>query len=208
MPGFDRHKVQNFIKYLYKCVMARKQKDDDMPQPAEERDKNPYIGQIREIMEQILEKKSISYEMFVPIIIDGRDSKYALMTAELLGRDLNRLIIFTDRPAYFEEYADNMYEEHGLIVEIFLKNLQKIAGLSSEAPHGSVILDFEEKSEFIDIKFEKIIYIPVFKRQWEQTGNLDIAVPIGYNTMIVRGNETLSRRHYTDKFERAFYENE
>ena len=163
----------------------------------------------RQQEEELPQERRIPYNRFVPVLIDGKDSKHALMTAELLGRDLNRIVILTDNPAYFEDYADNMYEEQGLIAEILRKEPQKIAALSSEEVFGNVILDFEEKGERAsDIKFGKKIYIPVFKRKWERAGNLDIAVPIGYNTMIVRVSETVKTQPYLDKFEKAFYENE
>ncbi len=37
---------------------------------------------------------------------------------------------------------------------------------------------------------EGILYIPVYKRPWTQVKiqqNLDISIPIGYNTVIVKG---------------------
>ena len=175
----------------------------------EEEKGNCYLPQLREIIEIILEKRKIPYEQFAPVLIDGGDVQDTLLGAELLGRDLNRLTILTDRPAYFTEYTDSMYEENGLIVELSLKDAQKIAELSAEGTGSNVILDFETTGERKgEIKFGKKLYIPVFKKRWESAGNLDIAVPIGYNTMIVRVSETVKTQPYLDKFEKAFYENE
>lgn len=211
MPGkkLRDYTLQGFAeKFLDLLFLRTKQQESILPQEKTE-DNNPYLFQIREILEQVLERRHIPYDRFVPVLIDGKNSKYTLTAAELLGKDLNRIVILTDNPAYFEEYADNMYEEQGLIAEIFRKEPQKIADLPLEGLLGNVILDFEEKKERAsDIKFGKKIYIPIFKREWERAGNLDIAVPIGYNIMIVRGSETEQKRRCLDKFERAFYENE
>lgn len=196
-------------KLLYRIMIRRKRRELVTVDYEEEEASNPYLFQIREIIEQILEKKNIAYEAFSPILIDGNDSEAALTAAELLAEDLNRLIILTDHPAYFERYADNMYEERGLLVEIFPKNLSGTADFSSGELRGNVILDFEKPKEAsAEIKFGKKVYIPVFKKAWEHAGNLDIAVPIGYNTMIVRNSETGRKRFCEDKFERAFYGNE
>ncbi len=196
-------------RWIYHILIRRKRQEYICVDLEEEEPSNPYLFQMREIIEQVLEKRNISYEKFAPVIIDGKDSEAALMAAELLAEDLNRLTIITDHPAYFERYADNMYEERGLLVEIFPKDLPKLADFSSDELRGNVILDFEKPKEAsFQIKFGKKLYIPVFKRPWEPAGNLDIAVPIGYNTVIVKGNEATEKLHCSDKLERAFYGNE
>ena len=196
-------------RWIYRILMRKKKQEHINVDLEEEESLNPYLFQIREIIEQILEKRNISYEVFSPVMIDGKDSEATLMAAELLAEDLNHLTILTDQPAYFENYADNMYEERGLLVEIFPKNLPKTADFSSDELQGNVILDFEKpKENSFRIKFGKKLYIPVFKKAWEPAGNLDIAVPIGYNTVIVKGKKTEKEISYFDKFERAFYGNE
>lgn len=196
-------------RLIYHIWLSRKKQEDIPVDSGEEEILNPYLFQIREVMEQILEKRKISYEIFSPVILDGNDSEAALTAAELLAKDLNHLIILTDHPAYFENYADNMYEERGLLVEILPKDLSKTADFFSGETRGNVILDFEKPNEAsVPVKFGKKIYIPVFKKKWEPVGNLDIAVPIGYNTMTVKSNGTESSLSYADKFERAFYGNE
>ena len=74
---------------------------------------------------------------------------------------------------------------------------------------SNVILDFEPNtSSSYGGTIRKKLYLPVFKRPWEDVGDLDIMVPIGYNTMTVRIRQTVKKPSYSDKFERAFYENE
>ena len=200
----------NYVKRLIRRIFTRQKKDDTPVIPSlKKENNNPFLPQIREIMEQILSIRNIPYERFIPILIDGADSKATLLSAERLGKDLNRILIFTDRPEYFEEYADNMYEEQGLIAEIFLKSRDKMEEVAKKDFYGNVILDFEEKEKkSLAEMFGNKVYIPIFKRQWEWTENLDIAVPIGYNTMTVKGSKTKEQRRCLDKFERAFYENE
>lgn len=169
---------------------------------------NPYLPWIREIIEQILTERKIGYEEFSPVLIDGKDSRECLSAAEALSEGLNHLVILTERPAYFETYADNMYEEHGLIAEICLKDHKKIEELEAGCSRGNVILDFEGQTEREEaIQFGRKMYIPIFKKPWEHCGNLDIAVPIGYNTVIVRSGKMIKKQPQYDKFERAFYEN-
>ena len=184
------NRLQSFLKKLSHFILSRMKPQDEPDLPLEQEEGNPYLFALREIMEQILKQKNIPYGQFAPALIDGDDSKYTLWAAELLGRDLNRLAILTDRPAYFEEYADNMYEEYGLIAEFFPKDSKRAAELPVNA-----ILDFQEAgSDALAEYFEKKIYIPIFKRKWERAGSLDIAVPIGYNTVTVRVRETAEGR--------------
>ena len=55
----------------------------------------------------------------------------------------------------------------------------------------NVVLDMEwEGSCHREYMKEQILYIPIYKRPWsklEMEQNLDISIPIGYNTMIVKG---------------------
>ena len=198
--------LKQYFKHLF---FQKKPRAEVLADADEEEESNSYIPLIREIMEFILNKRSISYRDFAPVLLDGGDAEAVLLAANLLGPDLNRLTILTDRPAYFTSYTDTMYEEHGLIVEVFPKTLQKMTEFFAGASSGTVILDFEKTRERTGtVKFGKLIYLPIYKKRWESAGNLDIAVPIGYNTMIVRVSETVKTQPYLDKFENAFYENE
>ena len=88
---------------------------------SEEKRDNPFLPYIREILEKVLLEKKISYRDFFPVLIDGEEPEKTLFAAKELGEDLNRMAIFTDRPEYFENYRDMMYEEQGLIIEVFPK---------------------------------------------------------------------------------------
>lgn len=197
---------KRLIQYIFPGNNKKKVKHAELE---DEKGGNPYLVQIREIIEFILKQKKITYGQFAPVIIDGKDSETSLAAVRLLSRDLNRLILLTEHPAYFENISERLYEEQGLIVEIIKKTTEKIAALQYDETPGNVILDFEERKDRTgDIKFGRKIYIPVFKKAWESAGNLDIAVPIGYNTVIVKGIKTVPEQPCPDKFEQAFYENE
>lgn len=193
---------------IQKLIVLLKQMVGSKPQSTQKKEfldlpyyENPYLPQIREIIENVLKEKKISYADFAPILVDGKDSEKTLSAAEVLSRDLNHITILTENRAYFENYADNMYEEQGLIVEIFPKKETNFL--------GNAILDFEQDKDFIrQFDFKEKLYIPIFKRKWESAGNLDIAVPIGYNTVIVRGSKIEKKQPHLDKFEQAFYDNE
>jgi hypothetical protein len=118
----------------------------------------------------------------------------------LLVTGLNHLQIRTGRSLYFENFCQLMLEENGLVVQVEGKD-------KTSFPHKSIVLDMEtEGSMMTELLREDIIYIPIYKKPWQIAPNLDITVPIGYNTVIVKGvikqNETL----HSDKFEREFYD--
>ncbi len=205
----------------------KKEASDVMPEKKVLYRENPYLPQIREIMEQILAQKGIPYGDFAPVLIDGSDSQITIKTATALAEDLNHLTILTEIPAYFMELAEIMYEEQGLIVEIFSKKDTINTFTANQLQIGTVILDFEQPDETAqNYCFGKKIYIPIFKKSWEvlpaskhsvkgisgsmkasqENGrNLDIAVPIGYNTVIVSIGEAKQKCPCMDKFERAFW---
>ena len=126
---------------------------------------------------------------------------------EQIGDELNALTIYTDRPAYFHEFAETMYEKTGLVSLIVSK---KRLGLAKNKEKNSsiLLLDFEWNSAL----YEKQIalgkhYIPIHKKTWRTAENLDIAVPIGYNTVIVKSMHHQREKLGRDRFEEAFYEN-
>lgn len=114
---------------------------------------------------------------------------------------LNHLVICTKRPEYFSDFAKRMLQEYGLIVVLAPKKNDRIM------PDG-LVLDFEYgrqmKTDFLQ---EDIIYLPIYKKPWQIAENLDISVPIGYNTVIVKGAIKQDVSSYPDRFEREFYEN-
>ena len=152
---------------------------------------NPYVHKLRMILEQVLARYQISYREFRPLLIDtdtppesllDEDQVEALL--EQISEDLNFLRIVTDRPAYFADYIQRMYEDDGLVVQVCPKGEDFSADVN-------VVLDMEQQGECpLKQLREEVLYIPLYKRQWrpvENMGNLDISIPIGYNTVIVKG---------------------
>lgn len=160
---------------------------------------------------EIIDEEAESFHYFEPV-----DVKEVL---EQVSDELNFLTIYTDRPAYFFEFAEKMYEENGLIVRLFWKNELKSSSVSC---NRTVILDFEWEGRCHNgLIGPGRYYIPIHKKRWlyafekEEEGerqfvpqtaeNLDIIVPIGYNTMTVKGMKNRQRRRNADRFEAAFY---
>ncbi len=152
---------------------------------------NPYLPKLRMILGQVLEQYGIGYQHFSPLLIDTDTQPESLLdeddvelVLEQISPDLNYLKIATDRPAYFSPYIERMYEETGLVVQMEAKGQTSVNGIN-------VVLDMEwEGSCHREYMKEQILYIPIYKRPWsklEMEQNLDISIPIGYNTMIVKG---------------------
>ena len=207
-----KNRRKNLLARFFSLRTVKRQQQQPLEEEVLLRE-NPYLPRIREIVEQILQIKDIPYGEFYPVFIDGSDSLQCLEAAKALSFDLNRLLIFTEKPAYFSQFAENMYEEQGLIVEIFPKTDTITGMILGQKWMGNVVLDFEQpaRNNRSYVMKEKI-YIPIFKRCWECTEhpsenarNLDIAVPIGYNTVIVSIGEQQEMRPCLDKFERAFW---
>ena len=51
-------------------------------------------------------------------------------------------------------------------------------------------------------------YIPIHKKPWEIRENLDILVPFGYNTVIVKSKCTNDKKFVNDRFDEGFYRDE
>ena len=62
------------MRHVLLRIMSAKTDEEAADLPVEEEEGNPYLMQLREIMEYILNEKKIFYENFAPIIIDGSDS--------------------------------------------------------------------------------------------------------------------------------------
>lgn len=110
---------------------------------------------------------------------DDRDIE---MTLTFLAPRLNYLMLVTDRPVYYKEFVHTMYEEYGLIVQ----RMPKTARLRAR---GNLILDFERGADLDkgSAGRQDAWYIPVYKKRWEIGENLDITVPVGYNTLVITG---------------------
>lgn len=168
---------------------------------------NPCNRYFRSIMEQLLVKYQIEYKQLRLVIIDtedenGMDSIYTAEEEYLVRQmveGLNHFCIFTDRPEYFAELEEELIQEYGLMTEFRTKS-------DGAYEDGSLVLDFERTGYMgRKIRSNRMIYIPIYKEKWEQLENLDIAVPIGYNTVIVKGSRLEILKTSPDRLEREFY---
>lgn len=107
--------------FLKKWRQKRRKKKDGIGSAAKEPEmwvENPYLPQFRNIMEQVLKKRGISYRDFAPVCIDEEKPELLLMEEDIvtvlheLERDLNALTILTERPDFFSSYAARMEEEY------------------------------------------------------------------------------------------------
>lgn len=165
----------------------KKKKILDIPEE-ESRKENPYLPKLRFLLEQILEQYQMSYREFCPLLIDSDTPPESMLqeddvslVLDQISRDLNFLKIATDRPVYFSSFIERMYEDTGLIVQIEEKN-------SVSLEQVNAVLDLEQQGGLPGAYIKDgIRYIPIYKKPWNQAENLDISVPIGYNTVIVKG---------------------
>lgn len=187
--GTWKIRLKNF---LVKTVFERfRRSAQEVEEQQEEVRGNPFLPKLRSILEQLLPMYQISYKEFRPLMIDTDSPPESLLdedsvavVLEQISEDLNFLRIATDRPAYFSDYIQRMYEETGLVVQMEPKEQE----ISRDV---NVILDMEQQGDIARRYMRaETLYIPVFKRQWrrlEPLQNLDISIPIGYNTVIVKG---------------------
>ncbi|MEH2944363.1 hypothetical protein VSQ32_16260 [Lachnospiraceae bacterium KK002] len=150
------------------------------------------------ILEQVLEMYGLDYRIFSPLLLDTDTPPESMLdeddveqVLEQISQGLNFLKIATDRPAYFQAYIERMYEDTGLVVQLEDRQEISMTGVN-------VILDMEKKGcchhRYMQ---ENILYIPVYKRPWSRVKimeNLDISIPVGYNTVIVK--DKYSGRQY------------
>lgn len=149
--------------------------------------RNPLVMYMHKIISSVIFQKEIPYQCLELIIIDAeedrdQDDNDIQTVLYDLDEQLNYLLIATNRPERYEIFIDEMYEENGLIVQQMPKSACKQV-------RGNVILDFERSSRFLEKNkvSANAIYLPVYKRPWEISENLDILVPVGYNTLVVDG---------------------
>lgn len=184
---------------------------------------NPCIPYMRKIVESLLARKGCGYREFYPLVLDFEEDevKRGIMESSFqdyetereilrlrrqvdnvlwqLTPGLNRMVIRTSRPAYFEEFVQTMYEENGLVIQLEEKSFEPF-------PKDCFVMDFELWGEPAQRMFrEDIFYLPIYRKPWEIAENLDILVPIGYNTVIVKGAVTTSGLSADDWMENEFY---
>lgn len=172
---------------------------------------NVFLRDFRPVFLGILKEKKLSPARVALEIIDEEPDGPGIFepasvreVLEQLTEDLNFLTIYTERPAYFYEFAETMYEENGLLVVLFPKMEWKRQVILQAA--ATLVLDFEwEGACYFGQMRPGRYYVPIHKKPWKQGENLDIMVPIGYNTVIVKGIQEKKRKPRRDRFEEAFY---
>lgn len=172
---------------------------------------NVFLRNFRPIFLGILKEKKLQPGQVALEIIDEEPDGMGIFepagVKEVLGQlmeDLNFLTIYTERPAYFYELAETMYEENGLLVVLFPKQAWKRQTACKKSV--TLVLDFEwEGACHLGQIQPGRYYIPIHKKPWKQGENLDIIVPIGYNTVIVKGIQEEKKMSRRDRFEEAFY---
>ena len=191
----------NIIRqWLHRRKMKLQKSREEQEEPV--RKENPYLPYMREILENILRQRELEYKDLRLILIDTDtepesflDEDDVEIILEQFSSDLNFLTILTQRPAYFERYVETMYEENGLLVNLEAKE-------SRRKFDANTVLDLEQKGSLWNLELpEPFIYLPIYKKSWkiaeksrETSENLDIYVPIGYNTVIVEGIRVLEKR--------------
>lgn len=171
---------------------------------------NEFLTDFQAVYRGILAAKNVKPECAKVEVIDeetdGQSRFEPIGPLEILKQiadDLNFLTVYTNRPAYFREFADTMYEKNGLVSLILSK--RRLFMQTAEKKQVTFLFDFEWQGSF----YEKQIncgkyYIPIHKKVWQTAENLDIAVPIGYNTVIVKRQKKKRKVLREDRFERAF----
>ena len=177
---------------------------------------NPYLVEFAPIFASIIEEKEMNPAKVELIIFDEEsDERHAFERMSVLDvlkqlcEDINALTIFTDRPDYFEDFAELVYEENGLLVILAPKREQLKVALHRTGHMTAVILDFEWRGPCYSFgRADCDGYIPIHKKMWEIGENLDISIPFGYNTVIVKGRHTNDKKFVIDRFDEGFYRDE
>lgn len=149
---------------------------------------NPCISKMRSIVEHVIAEREVTFQKLELVILDAgseqnmQDDFDIQDTLSQLAFGLNYLLLVTDRPDFFENFVSDMYEENGLIVQQVEKSVCKNV-------RGNLVLDFERAGEIPKENMLRpgVIYVPVYKKPWEIGENLDIKVPVGYNTLVIEG---------------------
>ena len=84
---------------------------------------NAYLRDFVPVLGQILKEKQIAPEKLHLEIIDEESEEKSIFepvgvdeVLDQLADELNYLTVYTDRPAHFQAFAEQIYEENGLIV--------------------------------------------------------------------------------------------
>ena len=185
---------------------------------------NAYLRDFVPVLGQILKEKQIAPEKLHLEIIDEESEEKSIFepvgvdeVLDQLADQLNHLTVYTDRPAHFQAFAEQIYEENGLMPLIFTKKQLKsrsFSGAQGVADRAdmrpgvgdTLVLDFEWEGQcYFNLLAQGKNYIPIHKKPWKIAENLDIIVPFGYNTVIVKSRQNKKKKPVRDRFEEAFY---
>lgn len=177
---------------------------------------NPYLVDFAPVFYEIIRQKAIhpgKVEVFVFDEETGESHPFEWTDVRdvlyQLGDGVNALTIYTERPEYFLGFAERMYEENGLLVVFAPKKEQKRMQVRKQKDWIGIVLDFERKGHCYNIvENMNCGYIPIHKKPWEMAENLDIRVPFGYNTVIVKSKYTNDKKFVRDRFDEGFYRDE
>ena len=177
---------------------------------------NPFLVNFPPVFFGILEAKKLNPGRMELIVFDEEpDSLHVFERADTkdvlyqLGPDLNALTIYTERPEYFLNFVQKMDDEYGLIVTMCSKKQKKSGELMQTASETALVLDFEwEGGSDAAQAGIKCGYIPIHKKPWKVAENLDILVPFGYNTVIVKSKQANDKKFVNDRFVEGFYRDE
>jgi hypothetical protein len=201
-------KLITYLKAAWNRFFHKKDKNREVICEPEEW-QNPYILEARSIIEQILAQRGLDYQRFRPTILDAdfENRKFGTqedidLVLEQLTKGLNFLEICTDRPEHFLPLQEKLWQEEGLAVRIIPTMKKSETNEFHRQLYGNMILDFERyQPVWADRFLGEVMYLPFYKRRWVPTTgeniaftgeeNLDIEVPIGYNMVIVKTNESI-----------------
>ena len=178
--------------------------------------KNYYLEEFAFLFFAVLKEKGINPAKIELIIFDEEaetsdvfERAGVLEVLYQLREHINALCIYTDRPEYFSDFAECASEENGLLTMILPKSEQNKVQRLPQNNRSKIILDFERKGICYQIGGNRNYgYIPIYKKPWEMRENLDIIVPFGYNTVIVKSGYTINRKFVNDRFDEGFYRDE
>ena len=100
---------------------------------------NAYLRDFVPVLGQILKEKQIAPEKLHLEIIDEESEEKSIFepvgvdeVLDQLADELNHLTVYTDRPAHFQAFAEQIYEENGLMPFVF-----RCAGCGGQSRHAA-----------------------------------------------------------------------
>ena len=181
---------------------------------------NRYLRDFTPIFMELLKEKGIAVQKLNLEVIDEESERESIFEPAgidevlwQLADHLNYLTIYTERPKHFEEFADTVYTENGLMTVLIPKS--KLREDMRSGQEGKKQVDFSMEKLVLDFEWNGPCYfgvmktgkdyIPIHKKPWKIAENLDIIVPFGYNTVIVKSRQNKKKKPGRDRFEEAFY---